>query len=91
MQNATANNRACLSVLRKLVVGAQSFFTSRFVFGAPSGVDQRDSRGSLRSLGLGLVGHVVGTKASVKFYRCQFRMRRSTQRELGFHPHTRRD
>jgi len=34
-------------------------------------------------LGLGIVGHVVGTEASVKFYRCQFRMRRSTQRELG--------
>jgi hypothetical protein len=64
---------------------SRSFFTSRFVFGAPSGVVQRDSRGSLRSLGLGIVGHVVGTEASVKFYRCQFRMRRSTQRELGFH------
>jgi hypothetical protein len=62
---------------------SQSFFTSRFVFGAPSGVVQRDSRGSLRSLSLGLVGHVVGTEASVKFYRCQFRMRRPTQRVIA--------
>jgi len=62
---------------------SQSFFTPRFVFGAPNGVVQRDSRGSLRSLSLGLVDHVVGTEASVKFYRCQFRMRRSTERKLG--------
>jgi hypothetical protein len=70
---------------RLVGIPSQSFFTSRFVFGAPSSVVQPDSRGSLRSLGLGIVGHVVGTEASVKFYRCQFRMRRSTQRELGFH------